>query len=364
MLLTGLLERAGSDTTPAGLLAAAAAAAGVGALASTGVGAALIRRFRRHGVTEDVSVPDSERLDALRRAKRGTPTMGGLMIIGGVLAAALLCAPPRPEVALTCGVLLAFGGLGFVDDLLKLRRGAAGVGRVLNRRTKLAVEIALGLAAAAYIWRAVPAGAAAPGALVLPFGAGAVDLGAGYVLVGGLLIALTANAVNLTDGLDGLAGGCALAAALVPPAAAVLGAARPAGAWFDPGVAASAAVLCGGLAGALVGFLRYNRHPARIFMGDTGALAIGGLLGVVVLVMKLEVLYLLFGVVFLLEAASVALQVGWFKLTRRRIFRCAPFHHHLEFGGWTETGVVRCFWAAAFVAALAAVVLVPFWVEG
>ena len=348
-----VLDRILEMLTPGQAAAVRAGAAFAVAVAvSAWSGGALVRRFRRRGIVEDVSVPDSARLDRLRRSKKGTPTMGGIMILAGVAAAMACCAPAgrAAPVIIACAVMALYGALGLLDDGLKRRFGAAGVARRLTRKRKLAIEMVIALAAAAALYAdAARAGGAAPGLLRVS-GETGLDLGWAYVPLAALVIAATANAVNLTDGLDGLAAGCSLAAAAVPLAIGLglVGAVEG----DAPAEAARAlAPLCAALMGALAGFLYYNRHPAKIFMGDTGSLAIGGVLGVVVVAAKLEALFLLFGSVFLLETASVALQVGWFKMTRRRLFRCAPFHHHLEFAGWPEVRVVNCFWAASIATA-------------
>ncbi len=306
------------------------------------IGRYLIGRFRRASVTEDVTQPDSQRLDEMRKSKKGTPTMGGLMIIGAVLIAIALFAKATSFcVLLACGAMLALALLGFVDDYLKLRRGSAEVGRILKRKVKLALEFTFGLGVAALILWHTRDNADLWGRLAVPFTAGGLYLGWAYALVAAFVIAGLTNAVNLTDGLDGLAGGCSVATAFV--LAVIAGTLTETRVAFIPG-AEELTVVCAALVGALLGFLWYNRHPARIFMGNVGALAIGGLLSVSVVALRQEVLSILFGAVFVIEALSVALQVGYFKLTHKRIFRCAPFHHHLEFAGWPETKVTSRLW--------------------
>ena len=341
-MLTTWLESLGFGGQTAALWLRAPAAALVALAASLVIGRELVRRFRRASVTEDVTQPDSQRLDEMRRCKKGTPTMGGLMIIGAVLIAVALFARVASFcVLLACAAMLALAVLGFIDDYLKLRRGSAQVGRILKRKTKLAIELALGLGVAALILWHTRDNADLWGRLAVPFTTGGLHLGWAYALVVAFVIAGLTNAVNLTDGLDGLAGGCSLATALV--LAVIAGSSVSAHIAFIPG-AEELTVVCAALVGALIGFLWYNRHPARIFMGNIGALAVGGLLSVSVVALRQEVLSVLFGAVFVIEALSVALQVGWFKLTHKRIFRCAPFHHHLEFAGWPETKVTSRLW--------------------
>lgn len=192
-----------------------------------------------------------------------------------------------------------------------------------------------------------PAGEA--GSLSIPFVSGSIYVGWGYLAVAAIIVAGAANGVNLADGLDGLAGGTSMFAALALAAIGIIG---------GKSGSVETAVVCLGLAGALAGFLVYNRHPARIFMGDTGSLAIGGLIGVATLSLGQEILFLLLGSVFVLEALSVAMQVGWYKLTRKRIFKCAPYHHHLEFLGWNEQRVTRHFWLVSALAGCLSVLLV------
>ena len=344
MMLTTWLQSigAGDGLTALGIRALAAAVAAL--VLSLVIGRYLIRGFRRARVTEDVAQPDSQRLDEMRRCKKGTPTMGGLMIIGAMLVAVAVFAQATSFcVLLACGAMLAFAALGFIDDYLKLRRGSAEVGRLLTRKVKLAVEFAIGLGIAALILWHTRENADLWGRLAMPFTSGGLYLGWAYGLVAAFVIAGMTNAVNLTDGLDGLAGGCSLATAFVLAVIACSLSAPTAQGAFIPG-AEELTVVCAALVGALLGFLWYNRHPARIFMGNVGALAVGGVLSVSVVALRQEVLSLLFAAVFVIEALSVALQVGWFKLTRKRIFLCAPFHHHLEFAGWPETKVTSRLW--------------------
>lgn len=318
-----------------------------GFLVSLLVGRRMIALFNRRGVIEDVSQPDSETLDRLRASKKGTPTMGGLMIIAGVLASVILFAGMSVGVALAIGIMLIFGGLGAVDDYIKLRFGSKEVGRKITRKKKLLIALAAGAASGWVIMIYAPSGEA--GILSIPFVSGSIYVGWGYLAIAAIIVAGAANGVNLADGLDGLAGGTSMFAALALAAIGIIGGASG---------SVETAVVCLGLAGALAGFLVYNRHPARIFMGDTGSLAIGGLIGVATLSLGQEILFLLLGSVFVLEALSVAMQVGWYKLTRKRIFKCAPYHHHLEFLGWNERRVTRHFWLVSALAGCLSVLLV------
>lgn len=278
-------------------------------------------------------VRDDAVLAHQHRKKSGTPTMGGVLIIAAVLLSTLLWADVRNVyVWLALGTMTAMGAIGFWDDYLKVSKknakGAPG-------RMKLALEIAWALIVVAvlYAWEPSRAHVAK---LMLPFlkdpiiaqmAWPATALFITLVLVG------AANAVNLTDGLDGLAIGCTNSAAAAYLALAyVAGNAVAASYLFVPFVSGSGelAVFCGCLLGAGLGFLWYNCHPAQVFMGDTGSLALGGAIGMVAVAVKQELLLVIVGGVFVMEAVSVILQVASFKLTGKRIFRVAPIHHHFE----------------------------------
>jgi phospho-N-acetylmuramoyl-pentapeptide-transferase len=259
--------------------------------------------------------------------------MGGLLIIAAIVASALVIAGPSPAVAFGLGALLAFGAIGLWDDLLALRRDR-NLG--LRARERLAVQIAAGLLLG---WWAAWSPAIGT-VVVLPVG-GAVDLGAAYPVVVCLWLVGFANAVNLTDGLDGLAAGLVAVAALGFVALAARGGRT------------DAAVLAACVAAAAAGFLTLNAHPARIFMGDVGSNALGAVLAALALATKTEVALIVIGGVFVAEAASVLLQVAYFKTTGgRRIFRMSPLHHHFELVGWPETRIVRRFYWAGSICLL------------
>lgn len=278
-------------------------------------------------------VRDDAVLAHQHRKKSGTPTMGGVLIIAAVLLTTLLWADVRNVyVWLALGTMTAMGAIGFWDDYLKVSKknakGAPG-------RWKLALEIgwALIVVAVLYAWEPSRAHVAK---LMLPFlkepivaqmAWPATALFITLVLVG------AANAVNLTDGLDGLAIGCTNSASAAYLALAyVAGNAVAANYLLVPFVPGSGelAVFCGCLLGAGLGFLWFNCHPAKVFMGDTGSLALGGAIGMVAVAVKQELLLVIVGGVFVIEAASVIVQVASFKLTGKRIFRVAPIHHHFE----------------------------------
>ena len=302
-----------------------------------------LRLLRRLRVVDHGEKGDSERLDELHAAKRNTPTMGGVIPIVAMVTASLLWVETvSGSIVLVLGTSVTVGLVGAWDDLAKLRRSGHG----LWAREKLFLLVAIGLVA---------------GILCLEV-AGTPENWILFTLfpfwVSGVL-AGTANAVNLTDGLDGLASGClALAAAGLAVGAAVVGTANfssylglehvPAG--------RDVSVLCAALAGASLGFLFYNSHPARVFMGDTGSLGLGAALALAAIVMGQELLLLLLGGVFVVEALSVVLQVFTFKVWRKRIFRIAPLHHHFEFQGWPEVTVTTRFWICGAALSMAFVV--------
>jgi phospho-N-acetylmuramoyl-pentapeptide-transferase len=283
--------------------------------------------------------------------KKGTPTMGGLMILFGLFASALLWGRlTSPYVWIVLFVTLGFAAIGFYDDYLKVTK-QSHLG--FSGRARLAGEFAI--AALACLAMKYAGGAAAT-SLSLPFFNGYVaDLGWFFLLFGPFVIVAFGNAVNLTDGLDGLA--------IVPVmiAAGTLGLIS----YFAGNVIYShyllinhvpnsgeILVVCGALIGAGLGFLWFNAPPAQIFMGDTGSLALGGLLGTVAVIIKHEVVLAIVGGLFVMEALSVIVQVGSFKMTGKRVFRMAPIHHHFEQLGWSEPQIVMRFWIVAFVLAM------------
>jgi phospho-N-acetylmuramoyl-pentapeptide-transferase len=283
--------------------------------------------------------------------KKGTPTMGGLMILCGLFVSALLWANlASPYVWIVLFVTVGFGAIGFYDDYLKVTKQSHDG---FSGRMRLALEFAIALVGCYAI---VEVGAPGATSLAVPFVNGYVfDLGWGFLLFGPFVVVAFGNAVNLTDGLDGLA--------IVPVmiAAATLGLiaylvgnlffARYLGINHVP-QAGDLVVVCGALIGAGVGFLWFNAPPAQIFMGDTGSLALGGLLGAIAVTIKHEIVLAIIGGLFVMEALSVVVQVASFKLTGRRVFRMAPIHHHFEQLGWSEAQIVMRFWIVAFVLAM------------
>jgi phospho-N-acetylmuramoyl-pentapeptide-transferase len=285
--------------------------------------------------------------------KKGTPTMGGLMILSGLIVATVLWAnPANPYVWIVLGVTLAFGAIGFYDDYLKVTKQThAG----FSGRTRLVVEACVAIVAVtALIQLGRPPAATS---LVFPFFKDlAINLGWGFVLLGTFVIVGAGNAVNLTDGLDGLAIVPVMIAAasfgLIAYLAGNLVFAEYLQIRYVAGTG-ELAVLCGAVIGAGLGFLWFNAPPASIFMGDTGSLSLGGLLGSVAVAIKHEIVLAVVGGLFVLEAVSVIVQVISFKLTGKRVFKMAPIHHHYEELGWTEPQIVIRFWIVAVVLALA-----------
>jgi len=286
--------------------------------------------------------------------KAGTPTMGGLLIVFSIVVSTLLWADlENPYIWTVLMVTLGFGSIGLADDWLKVRR-QRNLG--LTVRQKLLLQILVSVAAA-LMARAAASPAPHAGALAVPFLKDVlVPLGIFYVPFVVVVLLGSSNAVNLTDGLDGLAvGSVAIAAATYTVFVYVAGHVRIAEYLRIVPVsgAGEVAIFTGAMVGAAVGFLWFNCHPAQVFMGDVGSLALGGGIGIVAVVAKQELLLIIVGGLFVLEELSVIIQVASFKLRGKRVFRMAPLHHHFELLGWAETQVVIRFWIIAVVFALA-----------
>ena len=285
--------------------------------------------------------------------KKGTPTMGGLMILSGLLVAIVLWANLlNPYVWVVLGVTIGFGAVGFYDDYLKVTKQTHGG---FAGRARLLIEAVIA-AAACYTLAKIGRPAFSTSLTFPLFKELVVDLGWFFVVFGAFIIVGAGNAVNLTDGLDGLAiGPVMIAAASFGFIAYLVGNALYADylqIHFVSG-AGELAVLCGAVIGAGLGFLWFNAPPASIFMGDTGSLALGGLIGTVAVATKHEVALAIIGGLFVLEAVSVIVQVVSFKLTGKRVFKMAPLHHHFEQLGWTEPQIVIRFWIISIALALA-----------
>lgn len=308
----------------------------------------LIRRLTDRQIGQTIRPDGPER----HLTKAGTPTMGGALILFALLLPTLLLADlTNPFIWLAIWVTLGFAAIGFVDDRSKLRRGQA---RGLTAREKMAAQIGVALAAALALY-AVPHTSTE---LHLPFFKDVhPDLGWLYVPFAVLVLVGASNAVNLTDGLDGLAIGPVMTTAFTYGIFAyVCGNSRLATYLQLPYVpgAGELAIFCGALLCAGLGFLWFNAYPAMMFMGDIGSLPLGAALGLVALVTKQELVLVIAGGVFVGEALSVIFQVTSYKLRRKRVFRMAPIHHHFELSGWPEPQIIVRFWIISIVCAVLA----------
>ncbi|MCB9894743.1 MAG: phospho-N-acetylmuramoyl-pentapeptide-transferase [Planctomycetes bacterium] len=306
----------------------------------------------------------SDYLNMLHADKKNTPTMGGAFLVPAMLVASVLgcavitlggadAARVWPALGAAAFVVLSHAGLGLWDDYCKLtKRGKDGI----SGKKKLAIQTAIAVIACTAAYRLLGDEGAV---LVLPFAR--IPLGALMIPLGTFVMVGASNAYNLTDGLDGLAGGTGAIAFYALGGAAVLMAVFGSA---DPSLGWTCAVLGVAASGALLGFLWWNRHPAKVFMGDTGSLSLGALLGFIATLARLELVLAVAGGVFVAEAGSVMLQVAYFKATRgKRIFRCSPLHHHYQFGGKHESAVTRSFWKAGMACAAVALALLPITIQ-
>ena len=316
------------------------------------MGPGIIERLRQMKWRERIA-SDSDRLAVLHSMKGGTPTMGGMIfVLATVLGTVFFARLSSRPVVVVLLITTAMAVLGGIDDRIKLlaRPDPKRPGKTLkgmSARHKLLGQALLAIFGVVWMWiemRHVPGWAElrVPGFPHL-----AVATGLGVMAFGAFVIVATTNAVNLTDGLDGLAAGCGTIVVLVMTVMAYLvGRADMAphlGQVFVP-AASEVAIFLSALAGAVCGFLWWNCHPAKVFMGNTGSLALGGALSISAVAIRQEVLLLVAGFAFVWEAFSVILQVWSFKTRGKRIFLIAPFHHHLQFKGWPESRVVMSFW--------------------
>jgi|SoiMethySBSTD1v2_1073268.scaffolds.fasta_scaffold131534_2 phospho-N-acetylmuramoyl-pentapeptide-transferase len=358
------------------------------ALAAAGLAFAIVLLLGRRTISlltrmkiGDTGMTDAEALRGRAQSKANTPTMGGVLIAGAIAVAVLLLADVTQFYVYSSLVVLVWlAGLGSVDDWLKLtavRRGTGGR-QGLYAWEKLVFQLGLGLLIGLFAYQHGDTAAAHDMAHVLnvPFqktytdGGGLVN-GAliylpkwAFITLAVLMTAGMSNAVNITDGMDGLAGGISAAVSMgVCVLALVAGKESWAQYLLVPHIQGSGelAVVGGAMAGACLGFLWWNCSPAQVFMGDTGSLCLGGLIGYIAVVIRQEVIVLLMCAIFIMEIASVVMQVGYFKATKgKRIFKCAPYHHHLHLSGWTEGQVVARAWIVSIllvVVALASVKL-------
>lgn len=274
------------------------------------------------------------------QAKSGTPTMGGIMIILAIVIATVAAAPLTPAVLLTLFITLGHFVLGFLDDYIKVVKkrnlGLKAKQKMLGQILIAIVTMIVGtrvLGIDTTIW--------------IPIADINLDIGIGYYFLVLFVLVGTSNAVNLTDGLDGLASGTvAIASGAYALVCYMTG-------HFD------LALFCVAMMMACVAFLRFNAHPAKVFMGDTGSLALGGAIAAVGILTHTEILLAIIGFVFVCEALSVIIQVISFKTTGKRVFRMSPIHHHFELGGWKETKVVFVFWMVGLVASVVGLLMMP-----
>jgi len=326
-----------------------AAASLTALLVSLALGPWMIRKLRDFQVGQVIR----QEGPASHRAKAGTPTMGGLLILTAAITPTLLWADlTNVYVWIAVVTTAGFGLVGFLDDYLKIvRRSHHG----LIPRYKFGAQVLIAAGVGVVLLLLAQQGLYNT-RLIFPFFKWLIpDLGWGYVPFAVLVLVGASNAVNLTDGLDGLAISCFAVAAAAYTALAYITGHRVFAEYllivrFAP--AAELTVFCGALVGASLGFLWYNSYPAEIFMGDVGSLGLGGALGTVAILIKQELLLVIVGGVFVLEALSVIVQVGSFKLTGNRVFRMAPLHHHFELVGWSEPKVIFRFLIVAIVFAL------------
>lgn len=346
------------------------------------LGPRIIRKLISLKVGQPIRTAEEvHKLAELHGGKLGTPTMGGVLILASVLISTLVCARIfNPFVVVCAFTMSACGLLGFMDDYTKVKKkNSDGV----SSRTKLFWQLVIALIASSFIYfkTEISGYGASPeqlannlagfrlgeksigiGDICFPlFKEPIIDLGILVIPFFALIIIGCSNAVNLTDGLDGLATGCTISVALSYSMLAYL-----AGHFFmateylvipHNRYLAELAVFMMALAGAAFGFLWFNCHPAKVFMGDTGSLAIGGALGTAAICAKQELLLVIIGGVFVMEALSVMLQVGSFKLRKKRIFKMAPIHHHFELLGWHESQVIIRFWILSIMLALFGIAL-------
>lgn len=314
------------------------------------LGPGMIRMLQRLKWGQPIRGQEIPGLYERHQGKRGTPTMGGLLILLVMVLAIILWGDLSNRLLwMATGAMMFLGAVGMADDWLKLRHASH---RGVRGRTRLLLEFGFGLGIGLLLYFS-PLNPEYPTHLSLPLLKDVVpNLGILYIVFVAVVITGCSNGVNLSDGLDGLAVGCTLPATLAFGALAyIIG--RPG--WcrdlylIHVAGAGELAVFCAALVGASMAFLWFNAHPAQMFMGDTGALSLGGALGTVAVLLKQEPLLILIGGIFVIEALSVIFQVISFKTTGRRIFRMSPLHHHFEMIGWPESRIVIRFWILACI---------------
>jgi phospho-N-acetylmuramoyl-pentapeptide-transferase len=313
------------------------------------LGPVFIRMLQRRGVRQPIRQDGPK----AHLAKQGTPTMGGLLILTAIVVPVLLwCDLTNPYVLITLGSTVWMGAIGFLDDyLLVVRRHPKG----LVGRYKLLGQVTFGLLLGFYLFR-YPLAPEWATLTSIPFLKGLfINFGVFYPFLVMLVLTGTSNSVNLSDGADGLAIGLCAFAFFAFAGLAYLSGHRIFSNYLNivylPG-SGELAVFAMAVVGASLGFLWYNAHPAEVFMGDTGALALGGALGTIAVLVKRELLLVVIGGIFVAEAISVMIQVASYRMRRRRVFRMAPLHHHFELSGWAEPKMVVRFWIVGALLAL------------
>ena len=294
-----------------------------------------MRKFQGKGQPIREDGPKSHLLN-----KKGTPTMGGFLILGSTILTTLICANIiNPFIIASIVVLVVYGFVGFMDDYTKVKKQTSNA---MTPKMKLLLQFSTAFIAILYISYHTPE--ALRYQLTFPYLKDlSLNLWYFYIPFAMIVIAGSSNAVNLTDGLDGLASGLLILSFGCFAAFAY---------HSNIPYANEAAILCISVVGSCLGFLWFNKKPAKIFMGDTGSLALGALIGIISVILKSEILLAIIGGVFVAETISVMIQVAYFKKTGKRFFKMAPIHHHFEQLGWPETKVVFTFWAIGFVLAV------------
>lgn len=305
----------------------------------------LLRRRQHHGQPIRTDGPQSH-----VATKQGTPTMGGLMILFAAIISIVLFAPIKQHfIWVSLLVLLIYGITGFVDDYIKVSKETPNA---LTAKAKLFFQFMTAVLAVTIITAATPK--ASNTILYIPYFKAILNLSWLYIPFAVVVISGASNGVNLSDGLDGLASGLLiLAFVFFAILAYIVGSplAENMSLVYIPR-SGELAVICAAIAGACLGFLWFNAPKAKVFMGDTGSLALGALLGTISVILKQEILLAIVGGIFVIETLSVMIQVGWYKKTGKRFFKMAPIHHHFEQLGWPETTVVIRFWIMGFILVL------------
>jgi phospho-N-acetylmuramoyl-pentapeptide-transferase len=308
-----------------------------------------LKRLKRLQIIEKIDMYGHVRLESLYQEKKGTPTMGGILIIFSILLSTLLWARwDNYIIWLSIYVMVALGSVGLVDDFLKLKKGKG-----LSRSQKLISQILIGLSLGVLVVISKDLSTSWD----FPFFKRIiVDLGYFYIFWAAFIIISTSNAVNFTDGLDGLAIGAIILNSLVFALISyIVGHMKFAQYLFVPYIrnAGELSILCLSLIGAGLGFLWFNSYPAQVFMGDVGSLALGGVIGVIALLIKKEFLLLISGGLFVIEALSVILQILSVRLRGKRLFKAAPLHHHLQLLGWKEPKIIVRLWIICIICVVA-----------